>query len=82
MSELDDILKGDSLLFHQRLNLIKNEISGEVKPNGPISRDHFRTNMNGVSLDQMEKMVQKSSTKIDRNHETFMKTNFGETNPF
>lgn len=51
LNELDDILKGDSLLFHNRLNLIKNEISIEVKPNGPISRDHFRTNANGVSLD-------------------------------
>tara|TARA_B110000285_G_C14741334_1_gene430912 strand:- start:46 stop:339 length:294 start_codon:yes stop_codon:yes gene_type:complete len=30
----------------------------------------------------MEKLVQKSSTRIDKNYETFMKTNFGEKSPF
>ena len=30
----------------------------------------------------MEKMVQKSSTILDKNYDTFMKTNFGDNNPF
>lgn len=48
LADLDDIIKGDSLLFHQRLNLIRGEIDEEIKPIGVISRDHFRTNANGV----------------------------------
>lgn len=56
MSELDEILKDDSLLFHQRLNFIKKQINEEIKPIGLVSRDHQRTNKNGVSLEHLEKM--------------------------
>jgi hypothetical protein len=73
MAELDDIVKGDSLLFHKRLNVIKNEIQQEIRADGPVSRDHFRTNNNGISLERIERT---SKTKMV---ETFGKTTFGET---
>ena len=54
LSELDEILKDDSLLFHQRLNFIKKQINEDIKPVGLVSRDHRRTNKNGVSLERLE----------------------------
>lgn len=59
LSELDEILKDDSLLFHQRLNFIKKQINEEIKPNIVVSRDHGRTNKNGVSLERLEQMKTK-----------------------
>ena len=62
IAELDEILKDDSLLFHQRLNFIKKQINEEIKPIGLVSRDHHRTNKNGVSLEQLEKMKAKGQS--------------------
>lgn len=62
IAELDEILKDDSLLFHQRLNFIKKQINEEIKPIGLVSRDHHRTNKNGVSLEQLEKIRAKGQS--------------------
>ena len=60
LGELDHMIKGDSLLFHQRLHLIKSEMDEEIKLAGGVSRNHHRTNRNGVSIEHLEALRQKS----------------------
>ena len=49
-------MRRDANLFHKRMMFIRRQLDGEVEPVPTVSRDHTRTNRNGVSLDLLEEM--------------------------
>ena len=56
LSNLDNKVKQDSHLFYKRLRFIKRNLEFEVEPMRQISKDHARTNKNGIKLDYLDRM--------------------------
>jgi hypothetical protein len=43
----------ESKIFQRRLHGIAKKLEEEVEPFKPVSKDHFRTNKNGINLDKI-----------------------------
>lgn len=43
-------------IFQKRLNYIEKKLDQDVLPARPVSKDHTRTNRNGVSLERAEQL--------------------------
>ena len=54
LNNIEYIFNQDSTLYEQRLKVIKNKLDEEIIACKPISKDHLRTNKNGVNLEQLE----------------------------
>ena len=51
ISELDERMRKDLELLQKRFYFIRKQLDDEVVPVNPPSRDHQRTNRNGIKLD-------------------------------
>lgn len=49
-------MRQDQQLLQKRLVFIRTQLDIEVTPMRVVSRDHTRTNRNGVNLDYLEKV--------------------------
>ena len=49
-------MRRDANLFHKRMMFIRRQLDGEIEPVPQVSRDHSRTNRNGLRLDVLEEM--------------------------
>lgn len=56
LKDLKYMTQYDIHIFSKRLQFIKRRIEVESEPMRQVSREHNRTNKNGVSLDYLEKV--------------------------
>ena len=56
IQELQSMMRQDQSLLQKRLVFIRTQLDTEVQPMRVVSRDHTRTNRNGVKLDFLEQV--------------------------
>ena len=55
----------ESQVFQRRLHNISRKLDAEVEPFKPVSKDHQRTNKNGVNLEQRGNPFKKDRKSMD-----------------
>ena len=55
VGEITSIMKQDQSLLQKRLVFIRNQLEHKIEPMRLVSRDHARTNKNGLKLEYLEK---------------------------